>query len=338
MAEMVYRLQAGVTNKPSKTYNDLNKQQTNSTSSAWKTYQNPYFNYQLQYTDRYQIRYQSNDTDRNIFQIELKREHFPTGENISFQGALIGVIANKDNKSINNECDTRPDPTFKNINGVTFNVEQIETTNDLETQASTEITYQLNNNNNGCFLIKSSVTQGTQDMETSTQYALLSEQDLQMLISEMQSIISTFKFTDVSSMKEASITILPLLAGMSVPKGSELHVTWKTRGSISNVGIGFCPQGQEVGSKRCTSDVSYPNTGSANVGLMSEFALNSGEWVVHVIDMADRSVFGKDSGYFTVQGSSTDIADDCKVVTYQDKYYNGVGKHCLDKIIIKGVH
>lgn len=197
MAEIVYRLKAGITNKPSRTYNDLNKQQTNSVSATWKIYQNPYFNYQLQYSDRYRVRYQDDDPNRDIFGIELKKENFPTGKDVNFQGASIRVIANKDNKSRNDECYTRPDSTAKNINGTTFNFIQINITNDLETQAVTQVEYQLKNSK-GCFLILSSIAQATLDIETYKQYVLLPDQELQKIISEVQNIISTFKFTDVN--------------------------------------------------------------------------------------------------------------------------------------------
>lgn len=54
--------------------------------------------------------------------------------------------------------------------------------------------------------------------------------------------------------------------------------------------------------------------------------------------MSFKSVYGADSGYFTVQGGPAPISKDCKVRTYQDKFYSGVGEHCLDKIVIKGVY
>ena len=36
--------------------------------------------------------------------------------------------------------------------------------------------------------------------------------------------------------------------------------------------------------------------------------------------------------------SSASDLNYCKVYTYQDKFYNGIGRHCLDKIVLKGAY
>lgn len=158
-------------------------------------------------------------------------------------------------------------------------------------------------------------------------------------IKSIQNTSSSESLPQDSSSSQSSITVLPLLAGITITNGSGVHVIWKTEGKIGNIGIGFCPQGQPVGSSGCTADVSYDNTGSVMVSLSGQFSLSSGNWVVHVIDTTNKSIYGVDSGYFTVQGGPSPLPKDCKVKTYQDKFISGVGEHCLDKIvIIKGVY
>lgn len=151
-------------------------------------------------------------------------------------------------------------------------------------------------------------------------------------------IVENISQPPVVDTNKTSITVLPLLSGATVANGDEVHVIWKTQGKIGNIGIGFCPQGQLVGSTNCTADTNYPNTGDAMVALSGLFSLGQGKWVVHVIDTTNRTIYSVDNGYFTVKGGPVPLSKVCRVKTYQDKYYSRIGDFCLDNVEINLVY
>lgn len=105
----------------------------------------------------------------------------------------------------------------------------------------------------------------------------------------------------VLSNTSPSITITSSPTG-SVNIGSTVHITWTTKGSMGNIGVGFCPAGEQPQTGiHCTESRLVPNTGSADIPLIGALSLYAGQWYPVVSNYG--SVYGTGSN-FTVASST----------------------------------
>jgi len=157
-------------------------------------YRDEKFGFEFRYPNIYKLDASFNQNTesetRRIVTLGLKNEFYPREENLSFSGVSIGFIVNKNIL----DCRERNYDSIKEINNQNFLFDRKVGMNDLETQQVIFNDYYLKTNN-GCYLLHSSISWVTQEINTGRTYAHPSKSEIERLEKEILNIVSTFNIT-----------------------------------------------------------------------------------------------------------------------------------------------